>query len=170
MSEIIVPPSEPPQVSTDAAFKIMIQFMSVGLKNVYEDADFLVKSVQPTFREFLEDGLEESGLLSDDTLKYKKEFCAGAMISSLAYMESGFIHPIEQDLLEVGSLEAQYEGLPGAFYARVATDFSLLRLITAAPREELGLGGGMYPSEYENIMSQGAGCARFMLQQAMFAA
>jgi hypothetical protein len=161
---IWTPEHIPPQLAEETVEKVGDLLLEKGLTRVYGDVLPVFQLQYPLLREyFLQMRLE--GFEDHRPVQVLR---TAAVITSFAYLQSGYDQPIDERVLVQGQLEADLEGVPDAYLASVLSDANLRRLmdiLTDAP--ELQDGADQY--DYAPILELGAGCVRHFFKQAVAA-
>ena len=166
MSDIWTPGYNPPQVSYEATLAMLEELVEDGYTPLVARGQELLHSAQESLGEYIDrlgfqlNGLSDAGPWPDIMVKI------GSAIAMCAYRETGYFQIVDEEIFNVGCLLATIDGIPDTFFTSAQADKSLQTLlgnVLSLPdfRDEEG--------GFQQIMTIGAGCTRYFMQQALAA-
>lgn len=165
MSEIIVPNFGPPQVEQEATEKISSMILEHGLSAMFDECAFLFSNKHPSLASTVSSHsfYYEGAPVID--IRAKQAFCVGAVIAAHAYNLSGFDQVVDQNIIVLGNLDADIEGVPDVYVCSTQADIKLKNLVSIiCETPELRDDGH---NNMEKLVEIGAGLTRHFLKIAV---
>lgn len=160
------PEYTPPQMSEDTITKIDGIIRSSSLTELFDEGLTLFSLRHKPLEAFVKNVVFERPEDGNLDVYSRNAFRIGAIITAAAYTVSGFDNPVDDTVVAIGRLDAELEGIPGAFLASFHEDLALqdlIELISAAPEMQHDLEHG----SYQEPLRAGAGCTRLFLKYAL---
>ncbi len=166
MAELWIPQQTPPQISEEAQSVVLSLVLEEGITPIANTALLDLQYSEELLGEYLDRLGYDFNKISAEGFWPERVLKIGASLALLAYRETGYLQTINETAFEQANMIAMLEGIPEAYFSSTYADLGLVQLldnVIEAPelREE---DGGYY-----QMLTIGAGCTRFYMQQAIAA-